>query len=429
MRKLFLKTGVACLVVAGFGMAMPVMAHTHKPTVRHVSKQFDRDSRVTAERTVAIVQTGTSAAEPVPGDVGQVIAQTAYMTADQSVACPSGPVGAPEWQQVPEELRKHAIPGQCFSRLLMPHKTERYVEHVMVSPERVETRRLPQVVDMVDEDVMVRPERVERRLIPAVTHVETVTEVVRPASFREERIPAQYEMRTEHVMVRDARREWVRTDGIPTDAPMVTAGDHQPVDYRADGSLSWPGKYAEGAPEDAYYERDPSVWCLKVVPGDYEDRSYRVEVAPASVRRIEIPAETRQVRRTVIDQPERYEEFVVPAVMEKRRVRKVMQEARTETYTVPAVYDDVTRERVVGTPQPVWREVICGKNTSQAKIMEVQRALAAKGYNPGPIDGQLGRQTVSAMQKFQADNGLPQGQPSVEAVQMLGVPLVPLNRN
>jgi peptidoglycan hydrolase-like protein with peptidoglycan-binding domain len=61
--------------------------------------------------------------------------------------------------------------------------------------------------------------------------------------------------------------------------------------------------------------------------------------------------------------------------------------------------------------------------------MEVQRALAAKGYNPGPIDGQLGRQTVSAMQKFQADNGLPQGQPSVEAVQMLGVPLVPLNRN
>ena len=433
MRKLFLKTGVACLVVAGIGMAMPVMAHTHKsghrmshkPTVSPVSKQFDRASRVTAERTVTVIQTGTSAAEPAQGDIGQIIT----MTESPPVACPSGPVGSPEWEQVPKELRKHAIPGQCFSRLLMPPKTERYVEHVMVSPERVETRRIPEVVDMVDEDVMVRPERVERRLIPAVTHVETVTEVVRPASFREERIPAQYETRTEHVMVRDARREWVRTDGIPTDAPMVTAGDHQPVDYRADGSLSWPGKYAEGTPEDAYYERDPSVWCLKVVPGVYEDRSYRVEVAPASVRRIEIPAETRQVRRTVIDQPERYEQVVIPAVMEKRRVRKVMQEARTETYTVPAVYDDVTRERVVGAPQSVWREVICGKNTSQAKIMEVQRALAAKGYNPGPIDGQLGRQTVSAMQKFQADNGLPQGQPSVEAVQMLGVPLVPLNRN
>lgn len=425
MRKLFLKTGVAVLAMVSMGLVMPALANTHKPTVRPVSKHFDRDSRVTAERTVTVIQTGTSAAEPVPGDVGQIIT----MTADQApVACPSGPVGSPEWQQVPEELRKHAIPGQCFSRLLMPPKTERYVEHVMVSPERVETRRLPQVVDMVEEDVVVRPERVERRVIPAVSHIETVTEIVSPASFREERIPAQYELHTEHVMVRDSRREWVRTDGIRTDAAMVTAGDHQPVEYRDDGSLSWPGKYQDGTPEAAAYEqRDPSIWCLKVVPGVYEDRTTRVEVAPASIRRIEIPAETRQVRHMVVDAPERYEEVVIPAVMEKRRVRRVMQEARTETYTLPAAYDDVTRERVVGSSAPVWREVICGKNTSTQKVMEVQRALAAKGYNPGPIDGQLGRQTVSAMQKFQADNGLPQGQPSVEAVQMLGVPLVPLH--
>lgn len=426
MRKLFLKSGVAVLAVVSVGLAMPVLAHTHKPTVRPVSKQFDRASRVAAERTVTVIQTGTSAAEPVQGEVGQIIA----MTDAPAVACPSGPVGSPEWQQVPEELRKHAIPGQCFSRLLMPPKTERYVEHVLVSPERVETRRIPQVVDMVDEDVMVRPERVERRVIPAVTHIETSTEIVRPASFREERIPAQYELRTEHVMVRDSRREWVRTDGIPTDAAMVTAGDYDPVRYRDDGSLSWPGKYADGTPEAANYEqRDPSIWCLKVVPGVYEDRTTRVEVAPASIRRIEIPAETRQVRHMVVDAPERYEEVVIPAVMEKRRVRRVTQEARSETYTVPAVYDDVTRERIIGAAEPVWREVICGRNTSQQKVMEVQRALAAKGYNPGPIDGQLGRQTVSAMQKFQADNGLPQGQPSVEAVQMLGVPLVPLNRN
>ena len=437
MRKLFLKSGVAVLAVVSVGMAMPALAHTHKPTVHPVtkgavSKRFERESKVAAERTVTVIQTGTSAAEPVQGDVGQVIAQTTYMTAAPEVACPSGPVGSAEWERVPEELRKHAIPGQCFSRLLMPPKTERYVEHVLVSPERVETRRLPQVVEVVNEDVMVRPERAERRIIPAVSHVETVTEIVRPASFREERIPPQYELRTEHVMVRDSRREWVRRDAVPMDAPMVTPGDHQPVRYRADGSLTWSGKYdvsSQPAPEAADYvdPRDQSVWCLKVIPGVYEDRTTRIEVAPASVRRIEVPAVTREVRHTVIDRPERYEDVVIPAVMEKRRVRKVTQEARTETYTVPAAYDDVTRERIVGAPEPVWREVICGKNTSTQKVMEVQRALAAKGYNPGPIDGQLGKQTVAAMQKFQADNGLPQGQPSVEAVQALGVPLVPLH--
>jgi hypothetical protein len=432
LRKLFLKSGVAILVLMSVSAALPVMAATHKPThkpaVRAVSKIFQKDSQITAARTVTVVQTGTTAAEPVSGDVGQIIS----MTDTPSVACPSGPVGSPEWEQVPEELRKHAIPGQCFSRLMMPPKMESYVEHMVVTPEHVETRRVPQLVDIVEEDIMVRPERRERRLIPAVTHVETVTEVVRPATVRDETIEAQYEMHIEHVMVRPARREWVRRDAVPMDAPMVTAGDHQPLRYRADGTLTWPGKYNDQSqpvaePGDRIDPRDQSVWCLKMVDGIYEDRTVRVEVAPASVRRIEIPAVTHAVRHTVVDSPERYEEAIVPAVMEKRRVRKVTQEARTETYTVPAVYDDVTRQRVLGSPEPVWREVICGKNTSKEKIMEIQRALAARSYNPGPIDGQLGKQTVSAMQKFQADNNLPQGQPSVEAVQVLGVPLIPLH--
>ncbi|MFT4076001.1 MAG: peptidoglycan-binding domain-containing protein [Asticcacaulis sp.] len=427
MRKLFLKSGVALLVLASVSVALPVMAKA-KPTVRPVSKTFEKESRVAAQRTVTVIQTGTTPAEPSTGNIDQVIA----MTDAPAVACPSGPVGSPEWEQVPEELRKHAIPGQCFSRLMLPPKTETYIDHVMVSPERVATRQLPPVVEVVEEDVTVRPERTEHRVIPAVSHVEAVTEVVRPASFREEPVPAQYETHIEHVMVQEARREWVRRDAIQTDAPMVTAGDHAPIRYRADGTLTWPGKYAQtvqASPEAAEYleQRDQSVWCLKVIPGVYEDRPVRVEVAPASVRRIEIPAVTRQVRRTVIDAPERYEDVIIPAVTEKRRVRRTTQDARVESYTVPAVYDDVTRERIVGSPEPVWREVICGKNTSREKIMEVQRALAAKGYNPGPVDGQLGKQTVSAMQKFQADNGLPQGQPSVEAVQALGVPLIPLH--
>ena len=414
MRKLFLKTGAACLVMVGFGIAMPVVAHTHKPAVKPVSTSFEPDSHATAE--------------PLRGQAHPVIA----MTEAPPVACPSGPVGSPEWQQVPEELRKHAIPGQCFSRLMMLPETETYVEHVLVSPERVETRRLPEAVEMVEEEVVVRPERVEHRRIPAVSHVETAVETVRPARFREERIEAQYETRTEHVMVREARREWVRREVATPDAALVTPGDHRPLVYRADGTLTWPGKYdavPQPAPQPGDYvdPRDHSVWCLKVIPGVYEDRPVRVEVTPASVRRIEIPAETREVRRTVIDVPERYEDIVIPAVKEMRHVRKVTQAARTETYTVPAVYNDVPRQRIIGEPQPVWREVICGKNTSAQKVMEVQRALAARGYNPGPIDGQLGKQTVTAMQQFQADNGLPQGQPSVEAVQALGVPLIPLH--
>jgi len=56
-------------------------------------------------------------------------------------------------------------------------------------------------------------------------------------------------------------------------------------------------------------------------------------------------------------------------------------------------------------------------------LVAIQKALAAKGYDPGAIDGHIGSKTVSAMQKFEADNNLPQGQISIEAVKLLGVNL------
>lgn len=40
------------------------------------------------------------------------------------------------------------------------------------------------------------------------------------------------------------------------------------------------------------------------------------------------------------------------------------------------------------------------------KIVEIQQALAAKGYRPGPLDGVWGRQTIAALKAFQADHGL-----------------------
>ncbi|HLZ67391.1 MAG TPA: peptidoglycan-binding domain-containing protein, partial [Aliidongia sp.] len=36
-----------------------------------------------------------------------------------------------------------------------------------------------------------------------------------------------------------------------------------------------------------------------------------------------------------------------------------------------------------------------------------QQRLAAKGYDPGPADGKLGRRTVTAIKDFQGDRGLP----------------------
>ena len=39
-------------------------------------------------------------------------------------------------------------------------------------------------------------------------------------------------------------------------------------------------------------------------------------------------------------------------------------------------------------------------------MVRVQRALAGRGFNPGPIDGRLGRRTEATLAAFQAAYGL-----------------------
>ena len=40
-------------------------------------------------------------------------------------------------------------------------------------------------------------------------------------------------------------------------------------------------------------------------------------------------------------------------------------------------------------------------------VMRVQRVLAAKGYDPGPVDGLFGPRTAAALKAYQRDNGMP----------------------
>ncbi len=63
-----------------------------------------------------------------------------------------------------------------------------------------------------------------------------------------------------------------------------------------------------------------------------------------------------------------------------------------------------------------WRNATGGR----ASMAQIQRALAARGYNPGPIDGVYGGGTRRAIARFQADLGLRvTGRPTREFVEEL----------
>jgi peptidoglycan hydrolase-like protein with peptidoglycan-binding domain len=57
-----------------------------------------------------------------------------------------------------------------------------------------------------------------------------------------------------------------------------------------------------------------------------------------------------------------------------------------------------------------------------AFVRTVQRALKAEGFNPGPIDGLYGLQTVAAVNAFQITHGLvPDGEVGPQTTKALGI--------
>ena len=53
-----------------------------------------------------------------------------------------------------------------------------------------------------------------------------------------------------------------------------------------------------------------------------------------------------------------------------------------------------------------WEEILCEDSMTECRIIEVQRALYLGGYEPGPIDGIVGQQTMAAVNAFQKDFNL-----------------------
>lgn len=68
-----------------------------------------------------------------------------------------------------------------------------------------------------------------------------------------------------------------------------------------------------------------------------------------------------------------------------------------------------------------WREVICDNKLSKSIKIKIQEELTMRGYDPGSTSGFLDKQTRTALEKFQKDNGYPVGQLDFESLDGLGV--------
>jgi Putative peptidoglycan binding domain len=226
---------------------------------------------------------------------------------------------------------------------------------------------VPDQYDFKEEMVIDRPASYRTQSVPATYRTVFDTVVVRAASMRYQDIPAVYETTVEDIMVSPASQKWVKSFA---DAGCLSAN-----------------------PSDC------QVMCLQDVPAVYKKVSRRIVKTPGYKQEIPLPAETKIVSRQIIESPASTTQTEIPATYKKLMHKELTRKGG---------YSD-------------WREILCASKLTTSKIISIQRALKAAGYDPGPIDDVFGSQTKTALVKYQQDKSLPTGNLNMETLRALGV--------
>jgi hypothetical protein len=227
--------------------------------------------------------------------------------------------------------------------------------------------------------------------LPAEYRTVTAQVVDKPASVRTVDVPATYKTVKTTVVARPARTEELV---VPAVFETVTR------------------QVVEQAPQTR----------TVVIPAEFRTVEKRVVDTPATTRRIPVPAVYETVTRRVVDKPASFREEVIPAVFRTVSRQVLDQAASSREVDVPAQFETLSYRVKVAEGKTEQRAVLCETNATAAKITEIQRALLAAGFNPGPLNGELRAATMSAVNAYQQAKGLPvDGFLNLETVKSLGV--------
>jgi len=266
----------------------------------------------------------------------------------------------------------NAKPGECYARIFIPSKYTYETETVLVHDPKETIKIIPARYETVEETVLVKEASTRLVVEPAQYKWVEETKIISPAKTKLVQVSAVYKIVKEKVLVREAHTEWKKGIG-PIQKLNETTGE---------------------------------IMCLITEPDVYKTITKQVLKTPATTREIIKPAVTKTIRtRTMVSAPVT-KEIDIPAEYGKIKVTQIVSPATSETIIQPAIYDTVRRRVMTNAGHLDWTQILCKTNMTEVKITEIQQALSKAGYDPGPIDGEIGAETMSAVNKFQANKKL-----------------------
>lgn len=267
----------------------------------------------------------------------------------------------------------NAKPGQCFTRVIIPPQYETISSRQMVEDAGEKIQVIPASYKTGSKRVLVSEASEKYEIVPATYRTVTERVMVKAASSKLHTQPAVYETVTSRVIEKPAHTAWKKGTG-----PI------QKID-----------------------EKSGDIMCLVDVPATYKTIQKRVLKTPAKTTTVAIPAQYRTIEKRVVATPATTRKVIIPASYKNISVTEEATPARAQRTAIPARYKTVTSQKLVKPGSTEWREILCETNMTRSRIIKLQGALKAAGYNPGPLDGNIGSETMSAVNAYQRSKGLP----------------------
>jgi hypothetical protein len=416
-------------------------------TYRTLSKQMlvkDADKRVEiipakyewVEEKV-LVKEASSRMEMIPATYG--VETEKVKVADAARVWRTGPGGdaPPASDDILATAKKYGIdldsatPGMCYHEHFRPASYETVDQQVLVSDATEQVDVTAPEYRWIDKQVLVKEASSRMVQVPAVYEWTEETIVDQPAhtTWQKGSGPIQrIDQSTGEIMClvevpatyKTVRKRNLKTAAttkridIPAEYKTVKVRELQaapremktqiPAAYRtvkvtkklADASFVW---------HEVHNRKEPATTrtgvkiCLTETPDRYKTVSRKVVRTPAASRNIEIPAAYKTIK-----------------------VRKLAAGPSEKVTEIPAEYKTVSYKELDKEGFMEWRSILCKTNMTGTRISRIQEALKTAGYNPGPIDGSIGGQTMAAVNAFQRDKGLPVDRYlNVKTLQALGV--------
>ncbi len=310
---------------------------------------------------------------------------------------------------------------------------------------------IPAKFEETSKEVLVKEESEEIKVAPAQFEETEETVVVKQASQKKIYIPAEYETIEERIEVEAAKAVWKKGDGpitkIDNSTGEIMCLVQVPAVYKTITK-----KVLKSAAKIDLVEIPEETRAVKVsklvsdatidkvkIPAEYKTVTLTNKVSDASftwtagtasdggtytgnqVCLKEVPAKYAQVKKLVVDTPAEIEEDVMSPVAKLIKVSNVITPAKEERKLVQAEYKTIEKSTKIAAERLEWRPILCRTNMGPDINKRIQQALKDAGVYTGPIDGAVGKGTMSAVERYQQENGMATGGITIDMLEKLGV--------